>query len=219
MSKIVFLMIAAGLAAVAIAAIHINDVNARQQTEFIQVSVLAEHQADYGVDEQVIAIPVVSVDIIEDAARDFQSQSPVRVITYTALPTKEPRPNHEEQQDPESLDEIKHDNGQDNEGDAVETSNNGNGGSNPNNGNENNGNHGNGNNSDENKDKDKDKDNGNGGGGGNDKDKDNGNGSGNGNGNVNSNGNGNGNGKDKDNGNGNDGGGENDNGNPSEKKE
>jgi hypothetical protein len=178
MSKIVFLMIAAGLAAVAVAAIHINDVKARQQTEFqqtefIQVSVLAEHQAEYEVDEQVIAIPAVSVDIIEDAAQDFQSQSSVPIITYTALPTKEPRPDREEQQGSESLDEIKHDNGQEN-GNNANQGNNGNGGSNQNNGNSGNGN---GSVEDKNqdkdkqkeKDRDKEKDKGAGGGGGNDK--------------------------------------------------
>lgn len=171
MSRIIFLLVIVGLAVVVVAAININVVDARQQTEFVQVSVLAEHQADYGVNEQVIVIPAVSVDIIEDAAQDFQAQSSVRVITYTSLPTKEPRPDREEQQGPESLDEIKQDNGHENgnnQGNAVETGNNvnqgnnGDGGSNPNNGN------GNGNGSEEEKNKDKGNGNGNGNGNGGD---------------------------------------------------
>jgi hypothetical protein len=111
MSKIIFLVIVAGLAVVVITAINTNVVNARQQIEFIQISVLAEHQADYGVKEQVIAIPAVSVDIIEDAAQDFQAQSSVRVITYTSLPTKEPTPPEEGSG---SVDETRHNNGQGN---------------------------------------------------------------------------------------------------------
>jgi hypothetical protein len=173
MSRIIFMMIAMGVIVVVAATININAVNAGQPSEFIQVSVLAENRANYGMEEQVIAIPAVSIEIIEDAAQDFQAQSPVRVITYTSLPTKEPTPDREEQQDSESPDDIKHDNGQ---GNAVENGkdanqgNNGNGGSNPNNGN--------GNDNSENKNKNKDK--GNGGGGGNNKEKDNGGGGGNG---------------------------------------
>lgn len=130
MSRITFLIILAGLAVVAVAAIHINNVNAGQQAEFIQVSVLAKNQADYGVDEQVIAIPAVSVEIIENAAQDFQTQSSVRIITYTSLPTKEPKPDRDEQEGSDSVDETRYNNGQGN----------GNGGGNGNQGNNGNGN-------------------------------------------------------------------------------
>jgi hypothetical protein len=114
MPKIIFLMILAGLIVVAIAAISINHVNAGQRAEFIHVSVLAADQADYGVDEQVVAIPAVSIEIIEDAARDFQSESSVRVITYTSLPTEEPKLGGEDNDDSETVDEVRHNNGQGN---------------------------------------------------------------------------------------------------------
>jgi hypothetical protein len=165
MSKIIFLMIIAGLVVVALAALNINDVNAHQQSEFIQISVLAENHADYGVNEKVVAIPAVSVKIIEAAAQDFQTQSSVRIITYTSLPTKEPKSENERNSGSEAIDEIKHDNDQGNS-----NGNNGNGDSNTNNGNGNNGNSNN-NQKDKDKDKDKEKDKGNGGGGGNEKDK------------------------------------------------
>jgi hypothetical protein len=174
MSKIIFLMILAGSVVVALAAININDVNARQQSEFIQISVLAENHADYGIDEKVVAIPAVSVKIIEAAAQDFQPQSSVRIITYTSLPTKEPKSENEGNSGSEAIDEIKHDNDQGNAN--GNQGNNGNGGSNTNNGNGNNGNS-NDNQKDKNRDQEKDrdkdqeKDKGNGGGGGNEKDK------------------------------------------------
>lgn len=114
MSKIIFPIILAGLAVVAVAAIRTNNVNASQQPEFIQVSVLAKSQADYGVDTQVIAIPAVSIEIIEDAAHDFQSESSVRVITYISLPAEEPEQGSEGNGDPETMDEVKHNNGQGN---------------------------------------------------------------------------------------------------------
>lgn len=148
MSKIIFLIILVGLAVVAFAAININNVNASQPPEFIQVSVLAKNQADYGVDKQVMAIPAVSVEIIEDAAQDFQPQSSLRIITYTSLPTTEAKQDSEGSDGSESFDETRHNNGQGN----------GNGGSNPNNGN---GNNGKGNSNEKDKDKHKDKDKGN----------------------------------------------------------
>jgi len=171
MSKIVFLIIIAGLVVIVLAAINIDDVNAGQQPEFIQVSVLAEHRADYSVDEQAVPIPAVSIEIIEDAARDFQTQSSVRIITYTSLPTKEPKQGSEDNESSGSVDETKHDNGQGNgNGNANgngNPGNNGNDGSHQDNGN---GNNGNGNNNEKDKNKDKDKGN-NGGGGGNDSEK------------------------------------------------
>jgi hypothetical protein len=190
---------AAGLALVGIAAINTNVVNARQPTEFIQVSVLAEDKADYGVAEQVIAIPAVSADIIEDAVLDFQSQSSVRIITYTPLPAKEPRRDREEGSD--SVDETRHNNGQGNgnqpenagqTGNDANQGNNGNGSSNQNNGNNGNGNNGDSGNSNgrpEAKNQDKDKGNGNSNGNGRpeNNNKDNGNGNGNGSGNDNGN--------------------------------
>jgi hypothetical protein len=156
MSKVFFLIIVAGLVVVIVAAINTNVVNARQQMELIQVSVLAEHQADYGVDEQVVAIPAVSVDIIEDAARDFHAQSSVPVITYTSLPTKEPKPDRGDGEGPDSVDEARQDNGQGN-ANSVGNGNQGNPQNNRNNGsNQNNGN-GNGNEKDKGKNKEKEK--------------------------------------------------------------
>jgi hypothetical protein len=133
MSKIIFLIILAGLAVVACAAININNVNASQQPEFIQVSVLAKSQADYGVDEQMVAIPAVSIEIIEDAAHDFQSESSVRVITYISLPAEEPKQGSEGNGDPETMDEVKHNNGQGNgNGNNSNQGNDGNGSQNQN---------------------------------------------------------------------------------------
>jgi hypothetical protein len=187
MSKIIFLMIIAGLTIVVVAAININRVDARQQPEFLQISVLAEHQADYGVDEQVIAIPAVSVDIVEDAAQDLQMQSSVPVITYTSLPTKVPQRDREGNENSEAVDETRHDNGQGN-GNGNQ-GNPGSRNSDQNNGNENNGNHGNGISGEKgnNKAEEKDKDKGNSGQGGKDKEKDKGNGGNSGNDNEESN--------------------------------
>lgn len=151
MSRLIFLIILAGLALIAVSAININNANAVQQPDFIQVSVLAKNRADYGVDEHAMAIPAVSVEIIEDVAQDFQTKSSIQVITYTPLPTKQPKSNSERQDGSDSVDEIKHDNGQTNgnsDGNANE-GNNGNGGS-PQNG-------GNGNQNDKGNGKDKEK--------------------------------------------------------------
>lgn len=153
MFRIILLMIVAGLATLAAAAIKINSVDAYEQPEFLQISVLAEHEADYGVNEQVIAIPAVSVEIIADAAQDFQAQSSVQTITYTSIPTKEPNPDSEGNGDTGSVDESRHDNGP---GNAVVNDNHANQGNNENgSSNSNNGN--NGNQRDKNKEKDKDK--------------------------------------------------------------
>ena len=123
-----------------------NNVNAAGQPEFIQVSVLAKNQADYGVDEQVIAIPAISPEIIEDAAQDFQTQSSVRIITYTSLPIKEPKPDRGEKEDSDSVDDTKHNNGQGNGNGNQGNNGNGNGNQNQNgNGNEGNGGNGKGN--------------------------------------------------------------------------
>lgn len=152
MSKIIFLIFLAGLTIAAVAASRINNVNAGQQPEFIQISVLAKNLADYGVDTQAIAIPAVSPEIIEDAAQDLQTQSSIQIITFTSLPTKEPKSDSEEQEGSDSVDEIKHNNGQGN----------GNGGGNGNqgsngNGNGNQGNGGNGGTNDHRKDKEKER--------------------------------------------------------------
>lgn len=137
MSKIIFLMILTGLALIAVSAININNVKAGRQPGFIQVSVLAKNRADYGVDEHAMAIPAVSVEIIEDVAQDFQAQSSVQVITYTSLPTNEPKPDSESQDSSDSVDELKHNNGQwnGNSGGNGNQGNNGNGGSPQNGGN------------------------------------------------------------------------------------
>jgi len=106
MSKIVYFIILGALILAAVAAVNVNDVAAREETRFVQISVLAEDQADYGVDE-ILSIPAVSAEIIEDKVHDIQQDSSVPVITYTSLPKKDPKPDTQsgEEVDKEELKE------------------------------------------------------------------------------------------------------------------
>jgi hypothetical protein len=149
MSKLFSFMIGGGLILGAIAAVSIYNVDAHQHAGFIQISVLAKNQANYGIDQGQMVIPAVSMSIIEDKVRDIQGSASVPVIRYTSLPAQDPKTEEPGPEDQESVKEIKHNNGngQGNHGD------NGNHGSNSNEG-------GNGNNNDHgntNKNKDEDR--------------------------------------------------------------
>jgi outer membrane biosynthesis protein TonB len=81
MSKFIYFIILGGLALAAIAAVNVGVVSAGEETRSVQFSVLAEDQANYGVDENFGTIPAVSADIIEDKVHD----SSVPIFTYTTL--------------------------------------------------------------------------------------------------------------------------------------
>jgi outer membrane biosynthesis protein TonB len=81
MSKFVYFIVLGGLALAAIAAVNVGVVSAGEETRSVQFSVLAEDQANYGVDENFGTIPAVSADIIEDKVHD----SSVPIFTYTTL--------------------------------------------------------------------------------------------------------------------------------------
>lgn len=55
---------------VAPATINIQGAQASKGAEFVQVSVLSEHQANYGVDENVSTFTAISMDIVEDKIKD-----------------------------------------------------------------------------------------------------------------------------------------------------
>jgi hypothetical protein len=86
MSKFVYFIILGGLALAAIAVVNVGVISAGEGTRSVQFSVLAEDQANYGVDENFGTIPAVSADIIEDKVHD----SSVPIFTYTPLIKDEP---------------------------------------------------------------------------------------------------------------------------------
>ena len=86
MSRIFLFTILGGLVIAVITAITIRDVNAREDTKFIPVSVLSKKQANYGTDENPVSVPAISVDILEDKIHDTEWQSSVPIIRYTSLP-------------------------------------------------------------------------------------------------------------------------------------
>ncbi|HEX2997635.1 MAG TPA: hypothetical protein VHP14_22620 [Anaerolineales bacterium] len=128
--------------------INICGVNTGEETKFVQVPVLAQGQADYGVDENTGTIPAVSPKIIEDKVHDMTSVSEtVRTIEYTTLPVKILPPADKGDDDSQSTDNPEPAEDPNSDTNSVATqdqtadqSNNGNG------------------NSNQNKDKDKDKD-------------------------------------------------------------
>jgi len=88
MSKTVSFIILSGVALAAIVAVNINTGSAREGIRFVQFSVLAEDQADYGVDKG-LSIPAISAAIIEDRVHDLESTSSIPVIKYTSLPVED----------------------------------------------------------------------------------------------------------------------------------
>jgi len=89
MPKIVAFILLGGLVTVGITAVQLDVVRTQQQVNFVHVSVLTESQANYGIDENIISIPAVSPDIIEDKVNDSQVTSAVPVIVYTTLPIRD----------------------------------------------------------------------------------------------------------------------------------
>lgn len=88
MSKIVSFIILSGVALAVIVAVNINTGSAREEIRFVQFSVLAEDQADYGVDKG-LSIPAISAAIIEDKVHDLESTSSIPIIKYTSLPVED----------------------------------------------------------------------------------------------------------------------------------
>lgn len=91
MSRFIFFIIVGGLALAAILAVNIGIASAGEETQVVPISVLAEDQADYGVDENIQIIPAVSPGIIEDKIRDLPpGESALPVFTYTPLKSEQP---------------------------------------------------------------------------------------------------------------------------------
>jgi hypothetical protein len=88
MSKFVYFIVLGGLALAAIVAVNVGIVSAGEETRSVQFSVLAEDQANYGVDKDFGTIPAVSADIITDKIRDMDSVSSIPTIKYTTLPAE-----------------------------------------------------------------------------------------------------------------------------------
>jgi len=123
MARLVTFMIGGGLILAAAAAVHFSSVDTGQQNDFIRISVLAQSQANYGVDE-TMTIPAVSMGIIEDKVHDAQENSSVPVILYISLPVEEENAEDSEDKVLDPLENFNHgnahgkdkdkDNGQDN---------------------------------------------------------------------------------------------------------
>lgn len=93
MSKIVYFTVLSLILLAALTAINIHGVNASEATKFVPVPVLAQDQADYGVDENARPIPAISPGIIEDKIQDMNSVSEtVKTIEYTTLPLTNSKP-------------------------------------------------------------------------------------------------------------------------------
>lgn len=147
MSKIIYFLLLGGLLIAAVAAININSVNADDDDKFIPISVLSKKQANYGVDTNLVTIPAVSADILEDKVRDTQGESSVQIIRYTSLPVE--NQGTADQDNAQSADQGEPHNNQGSNGNGNSNqnmNNNGNGNSNQNTNNNGNGNAGGGNN-------------------------------------------------------------------------
>ncbi len=92
MPKIVYLTILSVFVFALVTVINISGVRARAATKFVPVSVIAEDQANYGVDKNVNTIPAVSPEIIEDKVHDITLPGSVTTIKYTTLPPKNSGP-------------------------------------------------------------------------------------------------------------------------------
>jgi hypothetical protein len=106
MSKIGYLIILCGAALAILTVVNIGDANVQQETKFMQVSVLALDQADYGIDENVSTIPAVSPAIIEDKIHDLTPPGSVKIIRYTTLPIENSGPAGEDIDHMQTVDQI-----------------------------------------------------------------------------------------------------------------
>lgn len=114
MSKFVYFIILGGLALAAIAVVNVGVISASEGTRSVQFSVLAEDQANYGVDENFGTIPAVSADIITDKIRDMDSVSSIPTIKYTTLPAEASETDSTDEA--QSVNQRKNKNKQDNNG-------------------------------------------------------------------------------------------------------
>ncbi len=155
MSKVVYFIILGGLVIAVVAAVNLSGVNAHEGTKFIPVSVLSKKQANYAADKNLVIIPAVSADILEDKVHDIETEASVRIIRYTSLPVE--NPESADQDNAQSVDQGESHNNQENNGSDSSNdqgggnsnqngNNNGNGNSNQNMNNNGNGNAGSGNN-------------------------------------------------------------------------
>lgn len=127
MSKFFSFLIIGLLALGTIAAVHRNTPPARVQADFIPVSVLAENEADYGVDEGLYMIPSISLEIIADKLQDQgQAISSLPVILFTSdekTDDKKDEPDREENTPDQPTDEKDKDNNGNDNGNGNENGN------------------------------------------------------------------------------------------------
>ncbi len=153
MPKIVYFTVLSILVFAAVTAVNIIGVNAHEETRFVPVSVLAEDQANYGVDENVNTIPAISPAIIEDKVHDITLPESVKTIKYTTLPPRNPASSNEDN-NPQTGNQSEGQNDQGNNGTDVSNQNNNNGNGTNNGNNSTNNNKDKGNNKDKNNNKD-----------------------------------------------------------------
>lgn len=110
MSKFVYSIIVGGLALAAILAVNFRIANAGEEIKTVQFSVLADDQANYGVDENYGTIPVVSASIIEDKMNDLESASSIPTIKYTTLPAETSEAASQENDEAQAAQKIKNQN-------------------------------------------------------------------------------------------------------------
>jgi hypothetical protein len=138
MPKITYFTMLSVIVLAAVTAINLHAVNASEEAKFVQVSVLAHDQADYGVDENTRLIPAISPEIIEDKVEDLQSVSEtVKTIKYTTLPVQNSEATGEDNNSSQNTNNSQNKKDHDNNGNGSGNQNqntNGNGAANQNNG-------------------------------------------------------------------------------------
>lgn len=149
MSKFSTFLLLGGLALGTIAAVRPSPDKMRAPAEFIQVSVLADNQADYGVDEVLQRIPSISMDIVVDKLQD-EGKSPVSLPIILFTTSKEEDKQGDVQTPEQPPQDVKNPETEE----VQDPGNNGNGQEKEKEKN----NNGNGHNKDKDKEKDKDKD-------------------------------------------------------------
>jgi hypothetical protein len=92
MNRIIYLLIAGTLVAVAVAAITLGRAGARQNGEFIQVSVLAEKTANYAVDLDLPSVAPISMELVASMIQEDTNSTQSTIITIDRPPVTEPVP-------------------------------------------------------------------------------------------------------------------------------